>query len=180
MRRRHFNVPVRGPPNPVLVHYSGSGDGIDRVTYIVCLRVRVPERYKLWSLNKQGVRKVCPFAQIRLLDDFRADNFQTAFLNLRRFRIPFVGRRSLNGSVEFIRFADVTLDTEVFISTPNLFVHKWGTNPNTLWPNVPNFTRRMYVPITSQKGLRQRYNHERLILKWVEGKRVALEVHLAR
>ena len=48
-----------------------------------------------------------------------------------------------------------------------------------LWPTVSNFTRRAYVPITSQEGFRQRCNHKRLIIKWVEGKRVALEDHLA-
>ena len=51
MRRRHPNAPVRGPPYPILVHYSGSDNSIDRVTYIVCLHGRVPERYELWSLN---------------------------------------------------------------------------------------------------------------------------------
>ena len=47
-------------------------------------------------------------------------------------------------------------------------------------PTVYNYTFRAYVPITSQKGFRQRCNHERLRLKWVEGKRVALEGHLDR
>ena len=64
MRRRHPNVPVRGSPYPILVHYFGSDDSIDQVTYIVCLQRRVPERYKLWSLNTLGVRKVHPFARI--------------------------------------------------------------------------------------------------------------------
>ena len=179
MRRRHPNVPARGPPDHILVHYSVSDDSIDRVTYIVYLNGRVPERYELWSLNAQGVREVHPFAGIRLLDDFGADTFLTTFFNLRRCRIPFISRRLLNGSVEFIEFADVTSDTEGVISTLNLFVHKWGTNPTTLWPAVSNFTRRAYVPITIQKGFRQKCNHKRLKLKWVEGKRVALEDHLA-
>ena len=47
-----------------------------------------------------------------------------------------------------------------------------------LWLTVSNFTRRAYVPITIHKGFRQRCNHERFRLKWVEGKRVALEDHL--
>ena len=45
-------------------------------------------------------------------------------------------------------------------------------------PTVSNYTCCAYVPITSQKGFRQRCNHERLRLKWVKGKRVALEGHL--
>ena len=115
MRRRHPIVPVCAPPDPILVHYSGSDDSIDRVTYIVCLYGRLPKRYKLWSLNDQGFFEVLPFPRMRLLDDFRADTFQTNFFTSRPCRIPIIVRRSLNGSVEFIQFADVTSDTEVVI-----------------------------------------------------------------
>ena len=45
-------------------------------------------------------------------------------------------------------------------------------------PTCSDYTCRAYVPITSQKGFRQMCNHERLRLKWVEGKRVALEYHI--
>ena len=159
MRGRHPTVPVSGPPYSVLVHYSVSDDYIYQVTYTVYLHGRVTKRYELWSLNAQGVCKVHPFTRIWLLDDFRADTFKTTFSNLQRCRIPFMGQISLNGSVEFICFADVTSDTEVVISTPNLFVHEWGTNPSMLWPTVSNFTRRAYVPITSQKGFHQQCNH---------------------
>ena len=48
------------------------------------------------------------------------------------------------------------------------------------WAYCPNYTCCAYFPITSQKGFRQRCNHERLRLKWVEGKQVALEGYLAR
>ena len=72
------------------------------------------------------------------------------------------------------------MDTEVVVSTPNISVYEWGTKPTMLWPTVSNFTQCAYVPITSQKGFRQRCNHERLRLKWVEGKHVALEDNLAR
>ena len=57
MRRRRPNVPIRRPPDPVLVHYSGSDASIAPVTYIVCLHGQVPERYELWSLNAQGLHK---------------------------------------------------------------------------------------------------------------------------
>ena len=123
------SVPVHGPPDPVLVHYSGIGASVAPVTYIVCLHGRVPKRYELWSLNEEGVCEVHPFARIWLLDDLRADTFQTNFFNLRRCRIPFIGRRSLNGSVKFIEFADVTSDsTKSIIYTPNIFVHGRGTS----------------------------------------------------
>ena len=87
----------------------------------------------------------------------------------------------MNGSVQFIRFADVTSDsTSNIISTRNIFVHLWGDCPNLIGPTCSNYTCRAYVPITIQKGFNQRCNHERLRLKWVERKRVAFERHLAR
>ena len=95
-------------------------------------------------------------------------------------RIPFIGRRSLNGSVEFIEIDDVTSDsTKDVISTPNIFVHEWGTYPTIIGPTVSNYTFGAYTPITSLKGFHQKCNHEHLRLKWVESKRVTLECHLA-
>ena len=79
MRPRHPIVPVRGPPDPVWVFYSGSNFSINMVSYIVCLRGRLPERYELWSLNAQGVREAHPFAQIRILGGFREATFRTFF-----------------------------------------------------------------------------------------------------
>ena len=43
MRMRHPIVPVREPPYPVRVIYSGSDDTIEQVPYIFCLNGRVPE-----------------------------------------------------------------------------------------------------------------------------------------
>ena len=97
-----------------------------------------------------------------------------------RCRIPFIGQTLLNSSVEFIRFAPIISDAEVVIYTPILFVHDWGTNPTMIYPNVSNLTQRAYVPITTQKGFIFRCNHERLILKMVERKRITLENHFSR
>ena len=133
MCMRHPIIPVRAPLDPVRVIYSGSDDTIEQVPYIVCLNGRVPEMYELWDLNASGVFEVRPFARVRLLDNFRADTFQTTLFNLQRCRIPFVGRRSLNNSVEFIRFVHVNFDSEVVIFTPNIFVHNWGTNPTMMF-----------------------------------------------
>ena len=141
----------------------------------------VPEKYELWSLNAQGVREVHPFARVRLFDDLTEDTFRTTFCNSRRCRIPFIGQRSLNGSVQFIRFADVTSDsTSNIISNRNIFVHPWGNYPTLIRPTCSKYTCRAYVPITCQKGLIQRCNHERLRLTWVERKIVAFERQLAR
>ena len=181
MRRRRSNVPVRGPLDPVLVHYSSSDASIAPVTYTVCLHGRVPERYELWSMNAQGFREVHPFARVRIFDNFYEDTFRNNFFNSRRCRIPFISQKLLNGSVEFIRFANVTsYITKDVISTRNIFVHEWGSNPTMIGPTCSSYTCRAYIPITSQKGFRKRCNHKRLRLKWVEGKRVALECHIAR
>ena len=181
MSRSRFNVAERGPPDPILVRYPGSDAAASPVTYIVCLHAREPEEYRLWSLNTQGVCEVHPFARVRLFDNFREDTFRTNFYNSQRCRILFIGRRSLNSSSQFIRFADVTSDsTSNIISTRNIFVHPWGNYPTMIEPTCSNYTCRVYVPITCQKGFNQRCNHERLRLKWVEHKRVAFERHLAR
>ena len=136
--------------------------------------------YDLWSLNAQVVREVHSFTRVRIFESFREDSFNTFFFNSRRCHIPFVGRRLLNNSVEFIRFAHVTSDVEVVIYTPNIFVHNWGTNPNMIYPPVYNITRRAYDLITTQRGFVLQCNHERLRLKWVERKRIPLENHLVR
>ena len=49
-----------------------------------------------------------------------------------------------------------------------------------IYPTVSNITRRVYDPITTQRGLILKYNHKRLRLKMVERKRVALDNYLAR
>ena len=113
-----FHVANRGPPDPILVHYPGSGAAASSLAYIVCLHGRVPEKYELWSMNSQGVREVHLFARVRIFSDFMEDTFRTTSYNSRRRRIPFIGRRLLNGSVKFIRFADVISDsTSNIIST---------------------------------------------------------------
>ena len=132
-------------------------------------------------MNAQGVREVHLFARVKLFDGFAKDTFQSTFFNEQRCRIPFIGQRSLNGSVEFIRFADVILEsTSNIISNRNVFVHTWGNNPTLIGPTFSNYTCRAYVPITYQKGFNQRCDHERLRVKWVEQKRVAFERHLVR
>ena len=64
MRMCHPIVPICAPPDPVRVLYSSSDDTIKQVPYIVCLNGWVPEIYKIWALNAQGVCKVYPFAQV--------------------------------------------------------------------------------------------------------------------
>ena len=82
MSRRRFNVAECGLPDPIFVCYPGSDATASSLAYIVCLHGRVPEKYKLWSMNDQGVREVHPFARVRLFDNFTEDSFRTTFYNL--------------------------------------------------------------------------------------------------
>ena len=92
-----------------------------------------------------------------------------------------MGHRSVNGSVEFIRFADVIADSTLnIISTRNIFVHPWGKYPNLIGPTCSKYTCQAYIPITCQKGFNQRCDHERLRLLWVERKIIASEKNLDR
>ena len=111
MSRRRFNVARPGSPDPVLVSYAGS-DAVDPfVSYIVCLNGRVPERYEVWRLNRDGVREVHPTARVKLFTLFVKNIIRGTFYDSRRCRVTFIGRKGLNGSVEFLRYSDVTSDS---------------------------------------------------------------------
>ena len=127
MSRRRSNVARPGTLDPVLVIYSGSNAAAPSVSYIVRLNGRVPERYEVWRLNRHGVREVHLTARVKLFTLFDENTFQSTFYDSRRCRVPFIGRKGLNVSVEFIRYSDVTSDiTSHIISTQNIFVHSWG------------------------------------------------------
>ena len=110
MKRRISNVARSGSPDPIRIQYSGSDAGGPSVSYIVCLHGRVPHRYEVWRLNRDGVREVHPTARVKLFDIFDVKNFRSAFKDVRGIRVPFVGRQSINGSVEFLNYSDVTTD----------------------------------------------------------------------
>ena len=134
MSLRRSNVTRLGPLDPVFVRYPGSDAAASLVKYIVCLNGRVPERYEVWSLNAHGVREVHLTARVKLFDIFAEDTFRSTFYNSRRCRVPFIGRRSVNGSIEFIRFADVIADSTLdIISTRNIFVLPWGIRGIVAW-----------------------------------------------
>ena len=139
-------TPFRDPSQTVQVIHYGRGGEID-VPYIRCLDGRVLEAFELWALEEDGVREVHPYARVKLLSKFREDNFHTHFFNSQQLQIPFLGRRALNKSVEFL---DIVCTTQHFRSrvdyTPNLFVHSWGVNPTDMIPlNVSPITRLTYV-----------------------------------
>ena len=99
-------IPVRAPPQPVTIIRSGSADVIE-VPYIRCFNGRVPEAFEFWALADDGVCEVHPYARVKLRSDFREDNLPF-FFNARQFQIPFLGRRAMNASVEFLDVVRVT------------------------------------------------------------------------
>ena len=115
-RRRAANLAKFGKPEPVFVQLTSSNAGV--VRFIVCINKHVPERYELWRLNAAEVRKVHPIARIKLLEVFMEDTFRSIFYISQTCRVILIGRQSVNGSVEFIRFSNIAEDsTSDIIST---------------------------------------------------------------
>ena len=143
-------IPFCAPPQPDTALRPGSADVIE-VPYILCLNVRVPEAFELWSIADDRVREVHPYARVKLFSNFTEDTFHTFFFNARGLQIPFLGRRALNNGVKFL---DVARTTQHVVSrvafTPNNLVHSWGVNPTDMIPaNVSIITRRAYDSIVS-------------------------------
>ena len=148
MSRRRSNVARLGTPDPVLVFYAGSDAAAPSVSYIVCINGRVPERYEVWCLNGHGFREVHLTDRVKLFTLFDENTFRSTFYDSQRCRVTFIGCKGLNGSVEFIRYSDVTLDiASDIISNQNIFVHSWGKYPTMIGPTCSNYTCRAYVPI---------------------------------
>ena len=94
MSCRRSNVARAGSPDPVLVSYAGSNAAAPAVSYIVCLNGRVPERYEVWRLNRDGVCEVHPTARVKLFTLFDENTFRSTFNDSQGFRVTFIGRHS--------------------------------------------------------------------------------------
>ena len=162
MSRCRSNVARSGTADPVLVRYACSYAAAPSVSYIVCINGRVPERYEVWCLNRHGVSEVHLPARVKLFTLFDENTFRSTFYDSRICRVTFIGRKGLNGSVNFISYSDVTSDcASDIISTQNILVHSWVKYPNMIGPTCSNYTCRAYVPITCQEGFNKRCEHER-------------------
>ena len=127
----------------------------------------MPKALEPWALADDGVCEVHSYAKVKLCFEFREDTLQTFLFNSRQFQIPFLDRRALNASVEFLDIVRVTHHVGSCVGyTPNIFVHSWGFNPtDTIPSNVSSVTLRAYDPVCSFHGLVFRSNHEHLRLK---------------
>ena len=124
MRTPQPIIPFRAPPQPVTVTCSGSADVIE-VPYIRCLNGQVPEAFELWALADNGVREVHPYSRVKIISEFREDNFHTHFFNARGSQIPFFGCRSMNMSAEFIDVVRTTQHVQSCAASwiRNILVH---------------------------------------------------------
>ena len=88
----------------------------------------------------------------------------------------------MNDSVEFIEIVRTTQHVQSRDDyTPNISVHSCGINPTDMFPpNVSTITQRAYDHIVTFCGFVLRSNHEHLILKRIELKRICAEEYLAR
>ena len=111
----------------------------------------------------------------------KRDTFRSIYYISQTCCVIFIGRRSVNGSVKFIRFSNIIEDsTSDIVSTRNICVHCWGEYPTLVDPLCSMYTSRAYVPITSQKGFDQRCEHERLCLIFSDRKRTTSRRNFSR
>ena len=116
-------IPVRAPPQPVTVLWSGSADVLE-VPYIRCLNGWVPKDFEPWALADDGVRDVHSYAKVKLRSEFIEDTFQTFFFYSRRLQIPFLGRRAFNTNIKYLDVVCVTQHVGSRVNyTQNIFVH---------------------------------------------------------
>ena len=147
-------IPFVVPPHTVQALRSGRGGKID-VPYFRCLNGRLAEDFELWALAEYKVCEIHPSARVKILDYFREDTFHAHFFNAQQFQIPFLGRRSVNMSVEFLDAARATqqVGSRVATWTENIFVHSWGTYPNMITYTVSNIKRRAYDVLVTPHAL---------------------------
>ena len=103
---------------------SGRG-GKYRVWFTRCVEGREPKIYDLWTFAEDGTRKVHQFARVQISEDFTGETFHTHFSNAKAVRIPFLGRRSVNESVQWIDVPRPFFETGVATAawTEDLYVN---------------------------------------------------------
>ena len=114
--------------------------------------------------------EIHPYARVQISNNFIGENFHTQFFNAQEVRIPFLGRRSVNGSVQWLdvpwSFSETGISTAAW--TENTFFNLWGTNP-TMISIVPIIRRTTFpdVPI-NLRAVSRRACHDRFQRNCVE------------
>ena len=81
---------------------SSDRGGEGNVWFNCCIKGQEPKIYELWTFANDGICEVHPFARVQISDNFTGGTFHTHFFNARAVRIPFLVRRSVNGSVQWL------------------------------------------------------------------------------
>ena len=93
-RRKPVGV-IRQP-----LKYDNGAD--DRLEFICCVGGREPQIHEFWIFAEDGIiREVHPFALIDV-GNFSGDCFRTAYATEIGRRVSIYGRKSINGSVEWL------------------------------------------------------------------------------
>ena len=144
------------PPRTIQRFISGRGGEVD-VLFNRCIKGQEPEVFELRAFAEDGIREVHPYARFQISNDFIRETFHTHFFNALEVRIPFLGPRSVNGSVQWLDvpcpFGETGISAAAW--TENTFVNSWGTNPTRI-PNRPIRWRTTFpdVPINLHTAAR--------------------------
>ena len=116
------------PPHTVQRLRYGRGEEGD-VWFTCSIEGQDPEIYELWNFSDDGISKVQPYAQVQISDDFIGETFYTHFFNAREVRIFFLGRRSVNRSVQCIDVPRLFGKTRVATAAwnENIYVNPWSS-----------------------------------------------------
>ena len=114
------------PPRTVQRLSSGRG-GEGNVWYTRCIEGWEPKIYELWTFAEGVSGEAYMFAQVQISNDFSGETFHTHFSNEKSVRIPFLGRRSVNGSVQWLDIPRPFVKTGVATAawTENIYVKLW-------------------------------------------------------
>ena len=106
-------MPRRKPVGVIRQTSSSGSVGEDGLEFICCVGGQEPQIHKLWSFSKDGItRKVHPFGRIDV-GNFSGDCFHTAYTTEIGRRVFIYGRKSINGSVEWLSVPGPFYDTGV-------------------------------------------------------------------
>ena len=126
MARREPVVFEMFPPRTVKRIISGRG-GEGNVWFTHCIEGQEPDIYELWTFADDIISEVHPFSRVQISYNFTGENFHTHFFNARSVRIPFLGRISVNGSVQWLDvprpFGETGVATRAW--TEDIYVNPW-------------------------------------------------------
>ena len=133
------------------------------VAYIRCIEGREPEVFELWAFDEDRIREIHLCARFQISNYFVGETFYSHFFNAREIRIPFLGRRSVNGSVQWLDVPRPFIETRNLTATwtENTLVYGWGTNPTVIMNRPIRRRKTESVPI-NLRDLSCQANHDRL------------------